>query len=128
MAVPHSDEVWLVRIGSMPVLSAISEKGELLLTTKIKTPEDFRIIGPRVAGDHLFAALIPAEQHAKRQPLYAQFDKVTGEVTQTVLAPGDRGLWNAICNSANGMYFINTRERTLNVLVPGPPDTVSSTQ
>ena len=126
MAVPRTDKVWLVRIGNTPVLSAVSEKGDLLFTTKLKTPDGFRVINPRVADDRLFAALFPVEQKAKREPLYAQFDTVTGEVTQTVLAPGPRGLWNAICNSSNGMYFINTQERTLNVLVPTPPDVDSS--
>jgi hypothetical protein len=126
MAVPGTDKVWLVRIGNTPVLSAVSEKGDLLLTTKLKTPERFRVVNPRVAGDRLFVALVPIEQKAKREPLYAQFDPVTGEVTQTLLAPGPRGLWNAICNSSNGMYFINTQERTLNVLVPSPPEVDSS--
>ena len=97
-------------------MSAISEKGELLFTTKLKAPTGFRIINPRVAADRLFAALIPVEQHAKREPLYAQFDTATGEVTQIVLAPGSRPVWNALCYTPNGMQFINSKKRTLNVL------------
>lgn len=121
MAVPDTDNVWMVRTGNTPVLSAISEKGDVLFTTKLKTPDGFRVIGPRVAGDRLFAALFPVEQKAKREPLYAQFDSVNGDVMQLALAPGPRGLWDAICNSSNGMYFINSQERTLNVMAVGPP-------
>ena len=120
MTAPGTDNVWLVRTGNTPVVSAISKNGDLLFTTKLKPPKGFRIINPRVAGDRLFAALIPVEQHAKREPLYAQFDTDTGEMTQMVLAPGPRPVWNALCYSANGMFFINSQKRTLNVLVPTP--------
>jgi len=120
MTAPGTDNVWLVRTGNTPAVSAISENGDLLFTAKLKPPKDFRIINPRVAGDRLFAALIPVEQHAKREPLYAQFDTDTGEMTQVVLAPGPRPVWNALCYSANGMFFINSQKRTLNVLVPTP--------
>lgn len=121
MGAQDTGEVWVVRVGRAPVLLAISEKGDIRLTTKLKTPEGFRVINPRVAGDRLFTALLPVEQKAKREPEYAQFSAVTGDVVQVVLAPGPRGIWHAICNSSNGMYFINSQERTLNILALAPP-------
>jgi hypothetical protein len=126
MAVPGTDRVWLVRTGDTPVLSSISESGNVIFTTVLKPPEGFRIINPRVAADRLFAALFSAEKKAKREPLYAQFDTATGEVTQIVVAPGPRPVWNALCYTPNGMLFINSQKRTLNVLVPAPQETDSS--
>ena len=120
MTARDGEEVWIVRVGYAPALVAISVKGDIRLRTKLKTPDGFRVINPRVAGDRLFTMLFPNEHKVEGEAVYAEFDTATGDVVQRLLGPGSRGVWHAICNSHNGMYFINSQERTLNVVAPAP--------
>ncbi len=102
-----------------PTITIVGDDGKVIASSSLKIPTDFSLIWTRMEGERLFAELEckPNAVSCREGTHYAEFEPDGGAV---LTVRHDRGSVRRtpLCNTSNGMSFLNAAEGTLEVITP----------
>lgn len=109
-AISSRDRVFLVAGEEVPSVAAVSNKGEVLYSSRLKVPAGYWIVTPRISGEHVYAELEPSPRSAAQRSTreYAEFDAHTGELLAKHSVPSFA--WMVACPTSTRMGFFHTQE------------------
>ena len=100
-----------------PTITIVADDGKVIASSSLKLPADFSLLWTRMEGEHLFAQLEcrPDAVSCRDSRSYAEFDTTDGRL---LAIQHDHGfvVSTPLCNTPNGMSFLNAAEKTLEVI------------
>jgi hypothetical protein len=100
-------------------ITIVADDGKVISSSPLKVPTGFSLFWTRMEGDRLFSQLEckPNVTSCNASQYYAEFDTTSGAILATHRDTGSVTK-TPMCNTSNGMTFLNGAEQTLEVIIP----------
>ncbi len=100
-------------------ITVVADDGKVISSSPLKVPPDFSLLWTRMEGERLFSQL-ECKRNAdscRDSRYYAEFDTTNGAVLAIQQDTGSIA-GTPMCNTLDGMSFINSADKTLKILTP----------